>query len=190
MNRFRWLGVLPITFMLVRLLVLWRDNKAFDIFWVCNLSNLALGIGILTNQAKIIRPAAFWLLLGLPLWLHYAITTGDYQFTSALTHIGGNLIGLLALAKVRVDKWSWGYAIAGFWVLQLFSRLFTPPEMNINVAHNLRFTFGENTSLSYWQFWIASTVMYTFWLWLINLLTRKIFPAKSEAGNLVAIPND
>jgi hypothetical protein len=190
MNKFRLLGILPIAFMVIRLFVIWQDNKAFDIFWVCNLSNLALGIGILANQAKIIRPAAFWLLLGLPLWAHYVITTGDYQFTSFLTHIGGNLVGLLALATVRVDKWSWVYAITGFWVLQLFSRLFTPPDLNINVAHNLRFTLGENTSMKYWQFWIASTLVYILWLWLINLLTEKIFPIKSNAGKLVPEASD
>jgi hypothetical protein len=179
MNRFRLLGFLPIAFFIIRLFVLWPENKAADIFWICNLSNLALGIGLLLNEAKIIRPAAFWLLLGLPLWAHYVISTGDYQFTSFLTHIGGNTVALIALAKVRVDWWSWTYAIAGFWVLQLFSRLFTPPDMNVNVAHNLRFTIGENTSMAYWQFWIASTLIYVFWLWLINLLTRKIFPLKS-----------
>jgi hypothetical protein len=190
MNRFRLLGILPITFFVVRLFIIWQDNKAFDIFWVCNLSNLALGIGILINQAKIIRPAAFWLLVGLPLWAHYAITTGDYQFTAFLTHIGGNLVGLIALAKVRVDRWSWAYAIAGFWVVQLFSRLFTPPDMNINVAHNLRYTIAENTSMSYWQFWIASTVIYIFWLWLINMLTGKIFPIKSSLENHMVMAND
>ncbi len=180
MKRFRLLGFLPIVFFLVRLFVLWQEDKAADIFWVCNLSNLALGLGLLANHPKIIRPAAFWLLLGLPLWAHYQITTGDYQFTSFLTHVGGNTVGLIALAKVRVDQYSWLYAIAGFLVLQLFSRLFTPPDMNINVAHNLRFTIGENTSMAYWQFWIASTLVYIFWVWLINLLTRKIFPLKSD----------
>jgi hypothetical protein len=179
MNGFRLLGLFPIGFIFARLLVLWSDDKAADIFWVCNLSNLALGIGILACQPKIIRPAVFWLLLGLPLWAHYQLSTGDYQFTSFLTHIGGNTVGLIALAKVRVCRWSWVYAIVGFWVLQLFSRLFTPPDMNVNVAHNLRFTIGENTAMSYWQFWIASTLIYIFWLWLINLLARKFFPLKS-----------
>ena len=46
MNRFRLLGILPIVFILVRLSVIWHENKAADIFWVCNLSNVALGIGI------------------------------------------------------------------------------------------------------------------------------------------------
>jgi hypothetical protein len=180
MNRFRLLGIFPLLFIVIRLSVLLADNKVYDIFWVCNLANVALGIGILANQAKIIRPAAFWLLVGLPLWAHYCITTGDYQVTSFLTHLGGNLIGLLALARVRVDGWSWAYAIVGFWGLQLFSHLFTPPDMNVNVAHNLRFTIGENTSMTYWQFWLASTLIYILWLWLINLLAAKIFPLNRE----------
>jgi hypothetical protein len=180
MNRFRLLGLFPIAFIVMRLAVLLADDKAYDIFWVCNLANVALGIGILANQPKIIRPAAFWLLLGLPLWAHYCITTGDYQLTSVLTHIGGNLIALLALARVRVDSWSWAYAIAGFWVLQLFSRIFTPPDLNVNVAHNLRFTIGDNTAMRYWQFWLASTLVYILWLWLINLFAAKIFPLSNQ----------
>jgi hypothetical protein len=180
MNRFRLLGIFPIAFIIMRLSVLLADDKAYDIFWVCNLANVALGIGILANQPKIIRPAAFWLLLGLPLWAHYCITTGDYQFTSFLTHIGGNLIALLGLARVRVDSWSWAYAIAGFWALQLFSRIVTPPDLNVNVAHNLRFTIGENTTMRYWQFWLASTLVYILWLWLINLLAAKIFPLSNQ----------
>lgn len=180
MKSFRLLGLLPILFIILRFAVLIADNKTYDIFWVCNLANLALGIGILANQARIIRPAAFWLLLGLPLWANYCITTGDYQFTSILTHIGGNLVALLALARVRVDQWSWAYAIAGFWVLQLFSRFFTPPDLNVNVAHNLRFTISENTSMTYWQFWLASTLTYIFWLWLINRLSAKLFPLNRQ----------
>jgi hypothetical protein len=180
MNRFRLLGLLPIAFLVIRFLVIWQDNKAFDIFWVCNFANFVLGIGILANQPRFIRPAALWLLVGLPLWAHYCITTGDYQFTSFLTHIGGNLIGLFALSRVRVDQWSWAYAITGFWVLQLFSRLFTPPELNVNVAHNLRFTIGESLGMTFWQFWLASTLVYIVWLWLINWLAAKIFPQRSR----------
>jgi hypothetical protein len=178
MNRFRLLGTLPILFIAARFFVLHSENKAADIFWICNFANIALGLGILSNQAKVIRPAAFWLLLGLPLWAHYEISTGDYEFTSFLTHIGGNIIALVALAKVRVDKWSWAFAIAGFLALQFFCRLFTPPDFNVNVAHNLRFTVCENTPVQYWQFWLASIIVSTVWLWLINLLGKKVFPLK------------
>ena len=65
-HRFRLLGIFPIAFIIIHLLVIWPQGKAADIFWICNLSNVALGVGLLLNQPKIIRPAAFWLLFGLP----------------------------------------------------------------------------------------------------------------------------
>jgi hypothetical protein len=180
-NRFRLLGILPIAFILIRLSVTWPEGKAADIFWICNLSNIALGLGLLLKQPKIIRPAAFWLLFGLPCWIWYNLATGDYEYTSFLTHIGGNIIAILALARVRVDRWSWAIAIAGFLVLQLLCRLFSPPDMNINVAHNLRFTAFENSPIPYWQFWSISTLIAAFSLWLLNLIGKKIFPLASTS---------
>jgi hypothetical protein len=180
-NRFRLLGIFPIAFIIIRFFAIWSDGKAADIFWICNLSNIALGAGLLLNQPKIIRPAAFWLLFGLPFWIWYNLTTQDYEFTSFLTHIGGNTVALIALAKVRVDRWSWTIAIAGFLFLQLLCRLLTPPDLNVNVAHNLRFTIFENSSVLYWQFWSISTLIAASSLWLINLICKKIFPLPSTA---------
>jgi hypothetical protein len=180
-NRFRWLGIFPSGVILIHLFVLWPQGQAAGIFWICNLSDLALGLGLLLNQPQLIRPAAFWLLFGLPFWAWYVITTGDYEFTSFLTHIGGTCIALIALWRVRVDQWSWAAAIAGFLVVQLLCRLLTPPEMNINVAHNLRSTIFENSAVPYWQFWMISTLIAASSLWLINVICKKIFPLPSLA---------
>lgn len=172
----RLLGVLPLGFFVARVVVLQAKGALPDALWMCNLGSLGLALGLLCNQPKVIRPAALWLALGFPFWLSFALSTETYELTSILNHAGSLTVALVALAIVRFKRAVWSATFLASLVLQILSRFITPPEMNVNAAHNLRFTMVENTGMPYWQFWIGNTLLGALAFYLLSLLFARLFP--------------
>jgi hypothetical protein len=52
-----------------------------------------------------------------------------------------------------MGKYSWLYALTWFLLLQQVTRLFTPPELNINLAHSI-YPGWEGLFSGYWQYWL------------------------------------
>ena len=181
----RLLGVLPLGFFVVRLSVLQAKGALPDALWMCNLGSLGLALGLLFNQPKVIRPAVLWMALGFPFWLSFALGTGTYELTSILNHAGSLTVGLVALAAVRFKRAVWSAAFLASLALQILSRFTTPPEMNVNAAHNLRYTMVENTSMPYWQFWIGNTLLAALAFYLLSLLFARLFP-DTEGATIAA----
>ncbi len=179
--KFRLIGLLPLAFFAAHFAFYWKNGGLDNMFWMCNVGNLALALGILLGQKWMIRPAVIWLIPGLPLWLFEVVRNGGWLLTSFFTHIGGLAVGIIAIYKVRADKRTWGYALAWYWVMQLLSRLFTDPFWNVNVAH--RIYGGYETIVSeYWQFWILTTMMVAAGLWILGWILLKLFPPRSNNG--------
>ncbi|MEW6129686.1 MAG: hypothetical protein AB1757_21785 [Acidobacteriota bacterium] len=180
LDRFQILGLLPFAFFIARLFELKQKGAAQDIFWVCHFSNLTLAIGILFFLPTVIRASLYWLVCGLPLWVWWLIQAGTTDITSAFTHIGGLIIGFIALAKVRVTGNIWLHAFSGFILLQQYCRWFTPEKLNINMSQNLYvegvYVGGEKFFNVYWQYWLGTLLIIAFNLWLIERILMKVFP--------------
>jgi hypothetical protein len=176
----RLLGLLPLGFFVARLLVLRANGVLPDSLWVCNLSSLGLALGLLFDQPKVIRPAVLLLALGFPFWLAFVLGTNTYEVTSILNHAGSLAVGLLALARVRFAGAVWLHAFLAFFIIQQFSRFLTPPELNVNTAHNLRYTMIENSAIPYWQFWIGNMLLAALALYLLNRVFAGLFAEKSR----------
>lgn len=146
--------------------------------WMCNIGNLLLALGLLLNQPLLIRVAVFWLIPGLPLWVWFMALRGGWLLTSGFAHIGGLIVGLFALAHVRVDRHAWLYAIVWFLAVQQVCRLITPVELNVNLAHRI-FSGWETVFSAYWQFWIASTLAVGFGSRLMGIILLKLFPPRA-----------
>jgi len=104
---------------------------------MCNIGNLVLAIGLFLGRPVIIRLAVFWLIPGLPLWIWYMVLRGGWLLTSTFTHVGGLVVGLFALSKIRADRRAWLYAFAWYLLAQQISRLTTPAELNVSAAHHI-----------------------------------------------------
>lgn len=184
--KFRLLGLLPLAFFTAHFWFYWKNGGLDNMFWMCNVGNLALAAGILLGQRWMIRPAVIWLIPGLPLWLFEVVRHGGWLLTSFFTHIGGLAVGIVAIYKVRADKRTWGYALGWYWVMQLLSWLFTDPFWNVNVAH--RIYGGYETIVSeYWQFWILTTLMVAAGLWILGWILLKLFPPNKK---VIAVHKD
>jgi hypothetical protein len=184
-TRFRVIGLLPLTFFLAQTIHYWRVGGMGNLFWMCNVGNLLLALGIFLNHRELIRAAAIWTIPGLLLWVRYVLFDYDFVVSSALAHVGGIMVALIVLSRVRMDRIAWFYAFVWYLFMQLVSRQATDPRLNVNVAHRIQ-TGWEQAFSSYWKFWVVMTVLTAFCLWAIGLTLSWIWPARDAESLAVA----
>ena len=182
---FRLLGVLPLVFFLSQTAYYWRSGLG-NMLWMCNIGNLVLAIGLFVNQPILIRVAVIWSIPGLVVWFRYVVIGSGSSGSSTLAHIGSLIVGLLALRKVRVDRAAWRYCFGWYLVLQLLSRLVTPAELNVNVAHHM-YQGWDKVFSAYWKFWLVMTLVVAAVLWLLSFGLRKLWPASPASGGRLAV---
>ena len=177
--RFRLIGLLPLTFFLAQALHYWRNGGAGNLLWMCNIGNLLLAIGLFLSHQELIRAAAIWTIPGFGIWFQYVLLANGNFFSSTLAHVGGIIVGLIVLSRVRMDRIAWLYAFIWYLFMQLVSRLTTPATMNVNVAHRIQ-PGWEHTFSSYWKFWIVLTTTVAVGLWAIGMVFSWLWPARSN----------
>jgi hypothetical protein len=200
-TQYRLLGILPLAFFSAQAIHYCQINQLGHMLWMCNIGNLLLAIGLFIGEAILIRVAVIWMLPGVVVWAMYVVPTwgmlltGQLSFgqlfgvlSSTLAHLGGFSIGMLALQKVRMDARAWFYAFIWYLVVQVFSRLFTPAAMNVNLAHRIQDGW-EQTFSSYWKFWLLLTLIVGLCLWILGFLVRKLWPVSAGLNNTRAETN-
>jgi hypothetical protein len=145
---------------------------------MCNIGNLLLAIGLFLNHKELIRATAIWTIPGLGIWFWFVWLDGSTSLSSTLAHVGGIIVGMIVLRRVRMDHIAWLYAFVWYLFMQLVSRRVTSPDLNVNVAHHIQ-TGWENTFSSFWKFWLVMTVLVAVALWAIGLVLSWIWPAAS-----------
>jgi hypothetical protein len=112
------------------------EGRWYDVFWVCNVAALLVGPGVLLRSAELSIAAITWIVPGTIIWLLDAVLAGSNLLpTSYGVHIGGSVAAAYGV-------WRAGYSRRSFWltaslpmVAMAISRLFLPPEQNVNGAH-------------------------------------------------------
>ena len=180
--RFRLLGFLPLGFFLAQAVHYWPTNELGHMLWMCNIGNLLLAVGLFLNRALLIRVAVIWLVPGLAIWFLYVALAWGLLLSSTLAHVGGIIVGMLALKRVGMDRVAWLYAFGWYLLIQLLSRLITPMELNVNVSHTIdpgwQQTFG-----AYWKFWLVLTLLTAAVLWIIGTVLHQLWPADPERAH-------
>ncbi len=135
----RWETSCGVLLLILVGLKLWHDLDAgtpANMLWLCYLGNLLMSAGLLATQRRLVRIGMLWALAGLPLWLVDVVVHGT-SLPSVLSHVGGVSVALLVWscrcwAPQRND---WLLAWLGALAMQAFARFFTPPALNVNLAH-------------------------------------------------------
>ncbi len=173
--RFRLIGLLPLAFFIAQTIHYWRFDGMGNLVWMCNVGNLLLAIGLFLNHRELIRASAIWTIPGLAVWFWYVWLNGSTAWSSTLAHVGGVIVGLWVLRRVRMDRTAWIYAFAWYLFMQVVSRLLTLPDLNVNVA--LRIQPGwERAFGSFWKFWLVMTIVVAVGLWVIGRVLLLIWP--------------
>jgi hypothetical protein len=166
----------PLIFFLAQGVHYWRIDQLGHMFWMCNVGNLLLAMGLFLEKRRVVRLASIWMIPGLLVWFVYVVLTWGVFLTSTLAHLGGLAVALIALSSYRMDRTAWRWAFGWYLMVQLGSRLATPSELNVNLAHAIQ--PGWETSFgSYWTFWITLTLVAAVILWLSGLLLWSIWPS-------------
>ena len=109
-------------------------------------------------------------------WLLYVVPTWGVVLASVLAHVGGLVVGLVALRRVGVERGAWLYALGWYFVVQLISRLITRVDLNINVSQRM-YSGWDRTFNSYWKFWLVLSLLVVLVLWAITSLLNKLWPS-------------
>lgn len=174
-TRLRLLGILPLIFFIAQLVHYWRSNELGHMFWMCNIGNLILAMGLFLEKPVPIRLAAIWTLPGLLAWFLWVVLTWGVFLSSILAHVGGIIVAMIALSYYGMDRNAWRWALGWYLVVQLASRFFTLPQLNVNLAHAVQ-PGWEQTFPSYWTFWLVLTAATIVILWLCGLLLWRLWP--------------
>jgi hypothetical protein len=189
-RQLRLLGFLPLAFFTAQAIHYWDINELGNMLWMCNIGNLVLALGLFLEKPLLVRVAVMWMIPGLIVWCVYVVPTwgmlltGPFRWrelfgvvSSTLAHFGGISIGLVALQKIRMDARTGLYAFGWFFIMQLLSRLFTPPSMNVNLSHRVQDGF-EQAFNSYWKFWLVLSLAVGIGAWLVGIGLQRLFPSR------------
>jgi hypothetical protein len=172
---FRSLGWVPLILFVARLVEYVQVGTPSQVLWMCHLANLFLAVGLFLANPLIIRVAVILLVFGIPPWVVDMFVIKIVTPVSIASHLGGTIVGLLAIAKVRTKQWSWAAALASFVMVQILCRFVTPPALNVNVSHRV-YEIWTHIVSSYWIYWLISTAVLAVSLWLIDFVLIKLFP--------------
>lgn len=165
----RWIGILPLGFFIAHLSTHLAQGTPENMLWLCNLSNLVLAAGIFFRLPLLIRISVLWLIPGIPLWLLDMARTGYNPPSTFISHVGGVAVGLFALSRVKSDKKMWVYAWIYGLIVQATCRLFTSPDLNVNVAFHI-YSPLDGIFHQYWVYWIFNAIVAAAGLWLLSLI--------------------
>jgi len=150
--------------------------------WMCNIGNLILAIGLFLNHALLIRIAVIWLVPGLVVWLIYVVLPWGMFFSSTVIHLGGLIVGLIAIRRVGMDRIAWAYAFLWYLGVQLLSRLATATDLNVNLSQKIDPGWQQAFN-AYWKFWLVLSTGTAVILWIIGLGFHKLWPATPESSS-------
>lgn len=175
--RFRLLGFFPLVFFFAQAAHYWKINQLGHMLWMCNIGDLLLAIGLFLNRPILIRIAVIWMVPGFVIWFRYVVLEWGLFLSSVLAHVGGILVGAVALKRVGMDGRSWVYAFGWFLLVHTLSRTLTSADLNVNLAHRIQPGF-EHLFHSYWHFWLTGALLTALILWILGLLLSRLWPAE------------
>ncbi len=175
---YRVLGLAPLTVYGIHFVRNWTHTYPDHGLWMCHVSNLALGFGLLLACPVFVRLAAIWFVPAIPLWVMDMMRTGETPAITFVSHLGGLAVAMVALRQVRASRFMWIQGVVWYLFIQQLSRMFTRPELNINVAHTM-YEGWERVFPVYWQYWIFTTLSAAFALWVTNVLLTKLMPPRT-----------
>ena len=175
----RMLGILPLLFFAAYFYAAVGENRAPEAFWMCHVSNLILGIGVLAQRPALVRMVFPWLVFGVPLWLIDIASSGDERAVSTVSHLGGFLLGLYAICCVRVPTNPWLFALLLFMALQQLCHWLTPASFNVNLSHSI-YSGWEGWFPNYPIYWVVTTLTAAAMLWGVGRLMIVAFAPRPQ----------
>ena len=172
----RWLAFVAIAFYVLHALVHLSRGEPYDLLWGCHLALLLVAAGLLMNNASLNAIGLLWSGFGLPIWLIYTFTGGEFMPTAALTHLGAFVIGIYGAGQLGIPRGSAWQALAAYLALWALTRAITPENANINLAFSV-WPGWEDRFPTYPIYFATLLVSGAFTFAITEVLVRRIHPA-------------
>lgn len=187
--RVRLLGLIPLAcwiFHYIRYAFVLMEPA--NMLWMCHMTALLLAVGLLFSWASVVRVAAVWSIVGLPLWIVEVIARGYTSRISVLSHILVPIVAGIALSQVKGGRPGIvvAHAMALMLAIQQVCRMITVPEFNINMAHKAYDAMGPQ--LDYPVYWGITTTLMLGFVAAVAFGARRVFPADKLFADVVGVP--
>lgn len=122
-----------------------------------------MALAIVVRKRLLMHVSALWLIAGLPLWAIDLWQFRQLSLSTFLGHLGGGTIAVLALYRTGMERGVWPVALGWYLLVQQVCRLWTRPELNVNLAHSCR-GLGSLNIPDYCWYWLVTTLLATLYL--------------------------
>lgn len=179
MNARRWLGLLPVAFFAWTTALYFHQGTAPELLWICNVSNLTLGVAMLADLPVVSWISTLWILQGIGPWIIDSTSVSGFNVHAFFTHFGSAAVGIFALARQPLPRApTWWKAALFFVGLQLVSRATTPASFNVNQVFGIHPSMQEYFS-SFAAYYAANFAFYVSCIAATEHVLRKIFAARA-----------
>lgn len=131
------LGMAALALLGTREVVFVFRNQPENGLWACYTALLLVGVGLMARSAIWNAVGTFWLTVGFPLWIVDMLVAGNTEATSALTHIGGLILGYAGMKRLGLPPRTWVFSILGLAALMVGSRFLSTAAENINFSYRV-----------------------------------------------------
>ena len=179
----RLLAFVAIALYVLHALVHLSRREPYDLLWGCHLALLLVAAGLLRNDASLNAIGLLWSCFGLPIWLIYTFTGGEFMPTAALAHLGAFVIGIYGVGRFGIPRGSAWQGLAAYLALWALTRAITPESANINLAFSV-WPGWENRFPTYPIYFATLLVSGAVTFAITEVLVRRIHPAGAAQRGL------
>ncbi len=174
----RYFGIIPLFTFIYASVVCLIEGEAGRILWICNISTLIQGVGMLWHRTRWVWIGTMWLIIGLPLWAVDGLLH-DLVFTpqAIMMHVGCSLLGLAFLWREESVRNSWWQAYVILLILYAPSRLFVDPALNVNLSSSIH-PMSAGLFSNYNQYFIITNISFIISLYLVDVLIKHLLARK------------
>jgi hypothetical protein len=149
-----------------------------NIVWWCNISALLTGVSLIFRMQQTALVGATFMIIGLAGWFMNVIINNMFENTiSYITHFSYACIAVYLFYKIPADHYLWLRCFVWYLLCQLFSRIFTSPAENINLAFSI-WPGWDQFFENYIPFWIFITLGCVVFLFVLNRILLKLATTK------------
>ncbi len=174
----RYFGIIPLFTFIYASVVCLIDGEAGRILWICNISTLIQGAGMLFLHTRWVWIGTMWLIIGLPFWILDGLLY-DLVFTpqAIMMHVGCSLLGLAFLWREESIRNSWWQAYVILLILYVPSRLFADPALNVNLSFSIH-PMSAGLFSDYTKYFLFANISFLITLYLVDALIKHIIARK------------
>jgi hypothetical protein len=132
-----WLAIAAFCSYLAHAAVHLNRGEPYDLLWGCHVAVVLVGAGLLAARPILNAIGLLWGCFGLPIWLIYLFTGGEFMPTAVLTHVGAIAFGVAGVRVLGLPRGVWWKALCAYLALWAVTRVVTPPGANVNLAFSV-----------------------------------------------------